>query len=197
MMPEPEPKLIAVVLAAGSSQRFGRPKQLEPVDGIPMVRKACAAAAAARPEAVVLVAGHEAARIHNASGARFLIINEHHASGLGSSLAAAARALKESADALLVCLADQPLIPPQHFAALRDAWRGEGDALVATEFAATIGPPVLIGRDHFHALTALEGDRGAKRFLEAAGDGLRTIRCEAAAVDIDRPEDLDGLGQVP
>lgn len=193
----PDTKLIAVVLAAGSSLRFGRPKQLEPIGGIPMVRKVCVNAAAAQPDAVVLVAGHDALRVHDASGARFLVINENHADGLGTSLAAAARALAESADALLVCLGDQPLIPPGHFAALRDAWQGRNSALVATAFADTVGPPVLVGRDHFATLAALGGDRGAKRFLEAAGDRLETIRCEAAAVDVDRPEDLDALDQVP
>lgn len=193
----PAPKLFAVILAAGSSRRFGQAKQLVTIDGLPMVRRAVIAAEAAEAEAVVLVAGRDAEAVHTAAEAPFLIINERHSDGLGSSIAIAARTLLPLADALLICLADQPGIPPAHYAALARTWDGSGSAVIATAFDDAVGPPVLFGRNHFARLAELGGDAGARALLEAAGDELITIRCDAAAIDIDRPEDLEQLAQVP
>ncbi len=190
-------RLIAVILAAGSSRRYGSAKQLVPIDGLPMVRHAVIAAGAADPDAVVLVAGRDAAAVHTAADARFLIVNDRHADGIGSSIAVAARTLGPLTGALLFCLADQPGIPPEHYASIAEAWDGSGDAVIATAFNGAVGPPVLFGHAHVARLAELGGDVGAKALLEQAGESLVTIRCDAAAIDIDRPADLERLDQVP
>ena len=189
--------LITVVLAAGSGKRFGSLKQLATIDGLPMVRRSVMAAGAAMGDALVLVAGPDASTVHEAAGADFLIVNEQHADGIGSSIAIAARTLRPVAKALMFCLADQPGIPPDHYRAVADAWDGSEDAVIATAFDDSSGPPVLFGRAHFDRLAALAGDQGAKALLEESGDSLVTIRCDSAALDIDRPGDLEGLDQVP
>ena len=197
-MPEStSPKLVAVVLAAGCSRRFGSPKQLATVDAVPMVRRAVTQVGPAQPDAIVLVAGHEAAAVHAAAAADFLVINERYAEGMGTSIACAARTLCPVADAMLLCLADQPLIPASHFAALREAWGGHGDRVVATAFGGTHGPPVVFGKQFLEPLLALSGETGAKALLESAGDALITVRCDKAGIDIDRPGDLDSLDQLP
>ncbi len=190
-------RLIAVILAAGSSRRFGSVKQLVPVDGLPMVRRAVISVSAAGADATVLVAGREAAAVHRAADASFLVVNEHHEDGLGTSIAIAARTLGPVADALMFCLADQPGVPPAHYAAVARAWTGTADAIVATAFDESVGPPVLFGRSHFDRLAALAGDVGARALLQEAADSLVTIRCDEAAIDIDRPTDLERLDQVP
>lgn len=197
-MPTSSPaRLIAVILAAGSSRRFGDVKQLVAIDGLPMVRRAVISAGAAGADALVLVAGRDAAAVHHAADAAFLIVNEHYEDGMGTSIAIAARTLGPVADALMFCLADQPGIPAQHYAALARAWDGSGGAVIATAFDKSVGPPVLFGRAHFDRLAALDGDVGARALLREAGDSLATIRCDEAAIDIDRPADLERLDQVP
>ena len=145
----------------------------------------------------MLVAGREAAAVHRAADTQFLIVNERYDEGMGSSISLAARTLAPVADAMMFCLADQPGIPPSHYAALARAWDGSRDALIATAFNGSVGPPVLFGRAYFDRLAKLGGDAGAKALLREAGDALVTIRCDEAAIDIDRPADLEQLAQVP
>ena len=187
------PRLVAVVLAAGQSRRFGTTKQLASLGQAPLVRRAVDNARGAPVDAVVLATGHDHAAVHAAGNSDFFLVNENYRDGMGSTLAQAARTLAPVTDGLLVCLADQPLIPAEHLAALREAWDGSPDRAIATAFGSSVGPPVLFGSRYFADLGNLRGEVGAKALLDAAGDQLVTSRLEAAAIDIDRPEDLENL----
>lgn len=100
---------------------------------------------------------------------------------LASGVAAAAAA---GARAVLIALADMPLVPTRHFAAL--AARFDGDR-IATSVAGTVTPPAIFGSSHFGALRFLEGDKGARSLLE----GAPVVALEEIdAIDIDLPEDM-------
>ncbi len=189
------PNIIAVVLAAGQSSRFGAAKQLAAVGGRPMVAHVGAAVCEASPAAVVLVAGHSVAAVRTAAGLPFLLINERYREGLGTSIASAARALGPQADALMFCLGDQPLIPSTHYRALIDAWNGDEASIVATGYAGSVGAPVLFGSDWFARLALLRGDQGAKSLITSAGDQLSVVECDAAVHDVDTPQDLEAVNR--
>jgi CTP:molybdopterin cytidylyltransferase MocA len=87
-------------------------------------------------------------------------------------------------------LADQPLITAGHLRALIDNWSGADDEIVATSFAESVGPPVLFPRACFDDIAMLEGDSGGKQLLHDERFRLATIQFEAAALDVDTPEDL-------
>lgn len=190
-------RIIATVLAAGQADRFGSNKQLALVGGRPMINRVCSAVSDAAPDAVVLVAGRDALDVHAAAGTPYLVINERFAEGIGSSIATAANAFRHTADAIMICLGDQPLVPGEHYAALIDAWNGDPDRIIATSYAGTIGVPALFGSRHFDALGRLSGDKGAKAVFAAAGERLAVIPCEEAGVDVDTAADLDKLNQPP
>ena len=59
-------KVVAIVLAAGASRRFGSPKLLAPLDGQPLLQHVLDTVAMARLEDVVVVLGDEAASIEAA-----------------------------------------------------------------------------------------------------------------------------------
>ena len=187
--------VIALVLAAGRAKRFGRTKQLEAIDGIPLVRRVVDIARQACRDNVVLVAGHDWQSVAAAAGdaARFLVLNDRFEDGLGTSLATAVRATSKAAGALLVLLADQPLITVRHMQDLIDAWRCHSDDIVATRYADTEGPPVIFPPAAFADLAALTGDRGAKAVIRSGRYPVRTIHLEEAAADIDTPDDLNDL----
>ena len=188
-------RIFAALLAAGSSQRFGRTKQLQVIDGIPMVRKAAMLARAVCGNRSLLVAGFDHQKVVSAADGhcQFVAINENFADGIGTSIACAARSLRPSADALLILLADQPLIDKDHLNAVLSAWSGDDDEIVATVFSGVQGPPVLLPRSLFPRLARLSGDKGARALFQDPDIRVSTVAFDPAAVDIDRPEDLDQL----
>lgn len=141
------------------------------------------------------VIGHDVETVLGAVAAApgFVVVNENYEKGLGSSIAVAARTCQKYADAILLLLADQPRITAEHLQSLVDEWTGADDEIVATAFAETLGPPVLFPSATFSALTSLSGDQGARAILRDRLFSIKTVRFEAAAVDIDTPADLASL----
>ncbi|MBT8092955.1 MAG: nucleotidyltransferase family protein [Gammaproteobacteria bacterium] len=183
------------VLAAGQARRFGASKLLQLHDSRPLLQYALAAATEAFPGNVYLVTGHDAGAIAKASSgfACHEVFNPDFENGIGTSIAKAADTCATVADALIIGLADQPLITATHLAALARAWSGDGRQIVATEFSATLGPPVLFGRDFFAELAGLKGDRGAKDVLRRNSQAVVAVEFEPALIDIDTPADLEAL----
>ena len=195
MNPEIHKRICALVLAAGSASRYGRTKQLEEFDGIPLVRRAVRVAEAVCDSRIALVVGHDWQRVSRLglTTGGFLIRNEDYEAGLGTSLALGIRAVRHAADAILVMLADQPLVDADHANALVEAWTGAGNEIVATAYDDTDGPPVLFPSGCFDELAKLEGDNGGKHLLADPRFTTRTITFEPAAIDIDTPADLERL----
>ena len=123
----------------------------------------------------------------------FVIVNDRHDNGIGSSIAAGARALAHSAGGVLLLLADQPFVTTAHLRDLIDSWERADNEIVATSFDGTFGPPVLFPTGAFHELSKLSGDRGARILLEDRKFEVKAVACEDAAVDIDTPDQLEAL----
>ena len=188
-------KIFATILAAGGASRFGSTKQAAKLDGIPLVRKVIETAADICGGRVVTVIGHDPETVLGAVAAApgFIVVNENHQDGLGTSIAVAARTCRRYAEAILLLLADQPLVTAEHLQTLIDNWSGADNEIVATAFADTLGPPVLFPSCSFSALASLTGDQGARTLLRDSAFSLKTVRFEAAAVDVDTPADLASL----
>lgn len=188
-------EIYAIVFAAGASRRFGRPKLLERFEGEPLVARAARLARQCCGDRSVLVTGHRAADVTRAAGGHCAVVlhNTDYMQGLGSSIALAAAELAGKADALLLLLADQPLVGPAHVAALLGSWSGDPVEIVATGFGGTRGPPVLMPKATFPALARLTGDVGARAVLADSRFRVTIVDCEAASIDIDSVAELDEL----
>ena len=193
----PRGKVCIVVLAAGRSERFGSAKLLAEFRGKPLLHHALSAAQGACPGDVCLVAGHHSNEIAaTAAGlADTVIVNEDYASGIGSSIACGVRACRAHADAILITLADQPLVPSSHLAELVKKWTGDAREIIASRFSGISGPPVLFASALFDQLEDLHDDVGAREILRRSSSILRTVEFEAAAIDVDTPEDLQALAR--
>lgn len=189
---KPDETIFAIVLAAGSASRFGATKQLAEFDGVPLVQRAMAIANAVCAANTVLVVGHEWPAVSRCCDPLqgFLLLNEDFAAGMGGSLAAAVSAVRHAARAVVVLLADQVLITADHVQALCDAWSGSDDEIVATAYGGVTGAPVLFPRACFDDLMSLSGDSGGRQLLSDDRFSLRPVEFEAAAIDIDTPDDL-------
>lgn len=187
--------LFAVVLAAGESSRFGSAKQLATYQGQPLVTRAIRLAETVCAERTVLVTGNAWQKVAAACAplAGFIVCNSEFRAGMASSIAAGVGAVRAAAGAVLLILADQPLVTTGHLANLAEAWRETPGMIVASGYAGTNGPPVIFPRAFFPELMSLGGDRGAKTVIACHRECLRVIAFDPAATDIDRPSDLKNL----
>lgn len=185
----------AVVLAAGASTRFGRTKQMEIFNGASLAANAMRKAEAVCGAQSVLVTGKDALAVAESCKplAGFFTVNDDYPSGIASSIACGVTAVRERADAVLLMLADLPLVRTEHLEALVRAWTASPQSIVASAFEDTLGPPIVFPRADFDTLTQLQGDRGARAFIDANQERVISVACEEAAFDIDRPEDLAGI----
>ena len=187
--------IFAVVLAAGSSTRFGRTKQLEKFEGVSLAAGAVRKAESVCGELTVLVTGKDWQKVADTCAplAGYFVINTDYEQGLASSIACGVRAVAESADAILLMLSDLPLVTTEHLTNLVNAWAESPQTIVASAFEDTLGPPIVFPKADFDALMQLSGDRGARPIIDANKERVHAIACEEAAFDIDRPEDLAGI----
>lgn len=143
----------------------------------------------------VLVVGHEWQRVLRDCSplAGFFVRNEACDTGLASSIACGLRSIQNNAAAVIIMLADQPLISTAHLLALQAQWLASPSTIVATEFADIAGPPAIFPATAFDSLLSLQGDQGARAVINAKDVNVIRVPFPDAAVDIDTPDDLRGL----
>ncbi|HEY0944011.1 MAG TPA: nucleotidyltransferase family protein [Opitutaceae bacterium] len=184
-----------VLLAAGGSLRMGRPKQLLPLEGRPLLVRAAEAALASPAWPVVVVLGAQADAIRPALARLPVLIAENPAwaEGMASSLRAGLGVLDAFSthiDAAIFALCDQPAFSADTIRRLIAAQQATGRSMVAARYGGHLGAPALFLRSHFHALTTLTGDQGARQLLvTAAPDAVAAVDLPELAVDLDTPAD--------
>jgi CTP:molybdopterin cytidylyltransferase MocA len=184
---DPEAVPLIAVLAAGRAARFGGGKLDAQCAGKRLGQWALdAVAEAGLAPGVIVTASDPPAFAGDASGWS-LITNPHAETGFAGSLACVAHeAGARGAPALLVLLADMPLIP----AGLLRTLAASGTPATTRYPHGRPGAPALIPARLYPALTALTGDHGAAAVL-AAEPNLTLIDAEPEwLLDIDTVEDL-------
>ena len=194
-MPETKPfRFGAVILAAGGSARMGKPKQLLPLAGRPLVVRAVEAALASPAWPVVAVLGAHAEKIRPLLAQFPVLIAENPAwnEGMASSLRAGIATLREfsrSLDGALLAPCDQPAFSAGVIEQLLAAHRSTGRSIAAARYSGHLGSPALFLREHFAALAALTGEEGARTLLKVAADKVAAVDLPDLAIDLDTPAD--------
>jgi molybdenum cofactor cytidylyltransferase len=188
--------IAGVVLAAGTSRRFGSQKLLASVGGVPLVRRSVESLLEASLDEILVVLGSDAPAVGAALaglGVR-TTTNAAYAAGMSTSLRAGLDALRPGTEAALVALADQPGIGADIVDRLIDRYRVGRPSIVAPVYRGGIrGNPVLFDRVLFDELRAVTGDEGGRSVV--ATDPERVALVEFAREmpgDVDVPGDLDG-----
>jgi molybdenum cofactor cytidylyltransferase len=194
----------AILLAAGSSQRFGpKNKLLAEVDGRPLIFWPAARLARSRVRELVVVTGPDRSKIEQALAdfeVRF-VHNPDHQAGMGRSIAVGIGSLDAETHGALICPGDMPEVSPELIDKLIEEFERNG----ATSIVYPALPdgsqrnPVVWPRRLFFRLAALDGPAGGKPLLAEC-------KTEAVAVpvsdgrdflDIDTAEDLVRYRQHP
>lgn len=184
----------AVILAAGSASRFGSPKQLLALNGMPMIRRVATTALQASLNPVVVVVGaHGESVADSLRGLDVLIVdNAAWGSGMGSSLSLGVASLmttSASLDAVMVLLGDQPAITATDLIDMCHRHARSPDRILASNYDGHPGPPCLFPVAYAPQLAALQGTQGARPVLDAHASHVDLVDLAAARFDIDTPAD--------
>jgi len=190
---EVQGRSVAVILAAGASRRFGRPK-LDLAWGDTTVVGAVADRAL-RSQAfadVLIVVGAAPEQVRKALGNRPLriVANPDWQSGQSSSVRSGIEALAPNIGSAVFFLGDQPVIEPAVIGALHQLHRTTLAKAVVPIYQGQRGNPVLFDRSAFDDLCSLSGDTGGRALLNRYGDAVKSVEIKSPApFDIDTPED--------
>jgi nicotine blue oxidoreductase len=188
----PASGVAGILLAAGGGSRLGRPKALVEIGGRTLAARGVSLLRAGGADPIVVVTGAAPVELPGVT----LVTNPDWRTGMGSSLVAGLSAVRdlapESCPAVVIALADQPLIGPEAVRRLIAA-HAAGAAVAVAAYDGRPRNPVLIGRAHWaEVLATTSGDAGARPFLRAHPDLVTAVECAGTGRpdDIDTPDDL-------
>jgi molybdenum cofactor cytidylyltransferase len=189
--------IAGVVLAAGGASRFGSPKQLAELDGVPLLQHAVDAVLgvpAIDPVVVVLGAQAERIRAEVSFGDARPVACPQWEEGMAASLRCGIEAVDDP-DWVVITLGDQPRVTSQVIAAVVDhaVAAAPGVDAVRAVYDGVPGHPVALSRAMLPGVAELRGDVGARELLGSAR--VRTFEAARLCdpVDVDTPEELEGL----
>ncbi len=197
--PPRQPRIAALVLAAGRSRRMAPAnKLLVEIDGQAMVARAVDAALRSQASGVVAVLGNDAVRVRQALAGRDITIveNAKFADGLSASLQIGLAALPNDIDGVLVMLGDMPRVTPAHLDRLIAAFNPvEGRSICVPTHRAKRGNPILWDARFITEMKGLSGDQGARSLLGAHADQICEVEMsdDGVLLDVDTPAALAAL----
>lgn len=181
-------QVAAVVLAAGTSSRFGAPKQLSRIGSGTMLEAVTTAAHAAGLDPVIAVVPPGLAVPADVVPD----LNDNPAAGMSRSLRLGLAAVPGEVQAAVVLLGDQPTLPPASIRRLLEA-AGPNRPVIAASAGGRIGPPVLLRREAFALAEEARGDEGLRAILARRPELVTTVDVGEHAPDVDTPGDLARL----
>jgi molybdenum cofactor cytidylyltransferase len=188
----------AVLLAAGSGSRLGhKPKSLLELGGVPLIRRQLIALSGAGVDEVVVVLGHHAELIDPVvqTFPVTVVRNLQPDDGQVSSQRIGLAALGGKLDAVIVALADQPMLNAQDITALIGAFkkRPEGAQVVFPLVNGERGNPVVFSNEVREQILAGQANVGCRQWQAAHADAVFPFITDnhRYKIDIDTPEDLE------
>ena len=173
-----------ILLGAGRSTRFGRNKLVEPLLGVPMIRRTAAIYAAVPFARRVAVMGPSTPGLGDLGFSECLIVDKD--SPQSASLAAGSRLLDPGElDGIMVALGDMPLVSQAHLEALRSSF--DGSEVVCSGIGSARSPPAIFPIAARQQLMTLAGDQGARILL---ADAICVAGSDETLMDIDSVADL-------
>jgi molybdenum cofactor cytidylyltransferase len=197
----------AIIPAAGTSSRMGRPKLLLPIAGQPLILHTLAAWRASLVERVIVVVRPDdeaLAEVVRAAGADVVIppaAPPDMKASLGYGLAHIEQQFQPTADdAWLVAPADMPGLSPRIIDSLLAEFAAHLGRPIIPTLAGRRGHPVLLPWSLAAQVHKLPASEGLNALIERSQPKL--LPCDhveqasdAAFADIDTPEDLSRFGQ--
>lgn len=185
-----------IILAAGTSSRYGQLKQLLDWKGKTFIRQAAETALLAGLEPVVVVTGfrHADVESHLQDLPVTIVYNPEYEAGQSTSVKAGIKSLPPNTGSAIFLLADQPQIPVEVIKALIDSHASERQSILAPlVLEERRANPVLFDRIAFPDLMQLTGDVGGRGIFDKHRVSYLPWHDDILIFDVDKPEDYERL----
>ena len=182
-----------VVLAAGSSKRFGEDKMLSDFDGKPLILHSVGNAIASDADSVIVVVNDGGGPVkHKLPHGVITAVNNNASRGMSSSIITGVSSIGSDTCSCIILAGDQPFVSSEMLNALIDAHKLAKDSIVSYRYNGRVRNPVLFPRSMFDAISQLKGDEGAKKLVLKAESETNFINVEDGRLllDIDTEADL-------
>ena len=184
-------KVGGVLMASGAGRRFGGNKLLCPVEGVPMVERAFAAAPAELFTRACVVSCYP--EILDLAGERgyLPVSNPYAAQGQSASIRLGLSRLTDL-DGVMFCVCDQPWLRRASVERLLEQFLARPDRICALSWQGTRGSPVIFPAHVFPDLLRLTEDQGGRKVIQANVHRLHLVEAHGPEelLDLDTPSDL-------
>jgi molybdenum cofactor cytidylyltransferase len=183
----------AIVLAAGKSERMGRPKALLPFRGRTFLGNVLDAISHTSIEDTFVVLGHHRDEIERVLSLPSVVFNPNYEQGMITSFQAGIRALSWDASGAFLFLVDHPVVEPATIEAM--IMNLAPNRIVLPTFEGRRGHPVLFSSEVLEEILALPSTEGAN--IVVRKNPARIVEVPVSTrgilVDIDTPEQFEKL----
>lgn len=187
-----------VLLAAGMSNRLGRPKQLLTYQGDYLLNHAIKVAEKIKEAVTVVIIGAEAESLLNEikDFNVKVVVNQQFREGMASSIRCGVQYIQHhynEIENIIMMVCDQPYVNTAHLLKLIACHRSTEAKIVASTYNERKGVPALFNKQVFPELLTLEGDVGAKELIKKYDSEAATVFLPLGEIDIDTEENYKGL----
>lgn len=190
----------AIVLAAGTSQRMGRSKQLLRLGESTLLAHTLANVRRANVDEIILVLGFAAEEIQQSIPMTGIVTvtNADYQQGMGTSIRTGLSAISPQAEGALIILGDQPFVRPATLNSLIEYHQRCRPQIIIPLFRGFRGNPVLLDRSVFPELRHLRGDLGCRSIFGSHTENIHKLRVDDPGIllDVDTPADFRGLAAI-
>lgn len=190
-----------IILAAGESIRFGKPKQLLRLNNKYLIEWVLDAALGSRLKQIILVLGYEHQKILQALGRKAqhprlqVVVNHQYKQGQSVSLQTGVLKIRDIFPSIMFLLGDQPMLKSETIDFLLDQfWSSDKDICVPAHRGKRRNPAIFSQR-FYQQLLQIKGDIGARNIIQSFPDHVLQVDIDNPLFffDIDTPDDFNKL----
>jgi molybdenum cofactor cytidylyltransferase len=189
-----------LILAAGSSQRLGQPKQLLSHTNNSLLYYAASEALKTTNNVVVVLGSHAEMIQEELKNLPVQFLhNKDWKEGMSSSIRNGLSFLLEEMpqlDAVMIMVSDQPFVSASLLNDIIEKYRETKKPVVACSYKDTVGVPALFDKSLFDDLLQLSGPSGAKKIIAQYIDAVDIIAFPLGYIDIDTQEDYEAFKKI-
>lgn len=185
--------IAAVILAAGESQRMGKPKMLLPFRKSTILENVIAAAVQSNADRVLVVLGSHRQMIESKikNFPVELTYNRQYKKGMLSSIQQGFRSLPPDTRAALILLGDQPSVSATLMNDLIALYSNSGFGIILPVQGGRRGHPILVDMKYCDEVYRLDPEIGLRELIHRHPEDIMEMKTSNPDIfqDIDDPQD--------